>query len=71
MRRRVRRGGVYYTPKAAADVVSADMAKLSPDIVLANPPLTNFAAVSDGCKELAKRMAAKNPGGGGLWRLRR
>lgn len=28
-------------------------------------------AVSEGCKEVARHMAEKNPGGGGLWRLRK
>ncbi len=27
--------------------------------------------VSEGCKEVARRMAEKDPGGGGLWRMRK
>ncbi len=27
--------------------------------------------VSEGCKEFARRMAEKDPGGGGLWRMRK
>ena len=27
--------------------------------------------VSEGCKEVARRMAENDPGGGGLWRLRK
>ena len=32
---------------------------------------SSFKTVSEGCKEFARRMAEKNPGGGGLWRMRK
>ena len=57
--------GTYFTPKAALDVV------------IAKPPMgtakkaKKFSRVSKGVRRVAKLKAEKNPGGGGLWRLRK
>ena len=69
--------GTYFTPKAALDVVANDMAGRLPDVVIANPPIgtvkkaRKFSRVSKGVRKIAKLKAEKNPGGGGLWRLRK
>ena len=69
--------GTYFTPKAVLDVVANDMAGRLPDVVIANPPMgtvkkaKKFSRVSKGVRKIAKLKAEKNPGGGGLWRLRK